>query len=70
MRRPDATRHNPDPAYLRELVKNSGLTREEFCARLGISDRTLRYYLSGGHEIPYTVQYAAECMNHNTKGKK
>lgn len=62
MKKPDAALHNQDPAYLRELVARTGLTREAWVARLGFTDRTLRHYLSGGSPIPYTVQYAAECL--------
>lgn len=62
MKKPDATKHNPDPAYLRELVVATGMTREDFAAKLGFTDRTLRHYLSGATPIAYVVQYAAECL--------
>lgn len=63
---PDATRHNPDPQYLRQLLQASGLDQVQAAARLGITDRTLRYYLSevgsaGYRPAPYLVQFGLEC---------
>lgn len=61
MTTPDATRHNPDPAYLRELL---GARNPKATARLiGLSARTLRYYLSDdptAPRAPYCVQYTLE----------
>lgn len=62
--KPDARKHNPDPAYLRGLVEKSGLSQCEAAERIGISDRLMRYYLSDNPEssraAPYPVQYALE----------
>ena len=73
---PDASRHNPDPAYLRDLLaaikddtllsnspSNKGSVSQVAVAnRLGIAPRTLRQYLDDCHKskCPYTVQYALE----------
>lgn len=62
---PDATRHNPDPQYLRQLLQAAGLNQQQAAERLGITDRTLRYYLSdtdsaGYREATYLVQFALE----------
>lgn len=62
---PDATRHNPDPAYLRSLVERAGLSQREVARRLGISDRLMRMYLadrstSTAQSAPYCIQYALE----------
>lgn len=70
MKKPDAALHNPDPAYLRELVSATGLTQPAFAERLGFSDRNLRHYLSSGTPIPYVVQYAAECLASGKRGAK
>lgn len=62
--KPDATHHNPDPAYLRSLVERSGLSQRKAAARLGITDRAMRYHLTPGTDrpAPYTVQYCLECL--------
>jgi hypothetical protein len=61
MHAPDASRHNPDPAYLRTLVGAWDLA--SLAALIGVSVRSLRYYLSdqpGAPRAPYCVQYALE----------
>jgi transcriptional regulator with XRE-family HTH domain len=62
--KPNAAKHNPDPAYLRELLGRAGLSQREAARRIGISDRMLRYYLSTDpaayKPAPYAVQYALE----------
>lgn len=61
--KPNAAKHNPDPAYLRELIERRGLTQREAAARIGVTDRMMRYYLSDDPEsprAPYAVQYALE----------
>lgn len=60
---PDApNRHNPDPEYLRALLKESGLTQEQAAERIGVAGRSMRDYLkkSGGTKAPYSVQYCLE----------
>ncbi|MFG0501082.1 hypothetical protein ACF8GD_00245 [Pseudomonas putida] len=62
---PDATRHNPDPLYLRQLLQAAGLNQLQAAERLGITGRVLRYYLSdadsaGYRPAPYLVQFALE----------
>lgn len=55
--------HNPDPYYLRGLVRASGLSQRAVAERLGISVRMMRYYLAHGDKnrpAPYVVQYAME----------
>ncbi len=59
---PDAKKHNPDPAYLRDLVAATGLSQRA-CARIiGVSERSMRDYLNPTHpsELPYPGQYALE----------
>lgn len=62
--KPDATKHNPDPVYLRGLLEKAGLTQRAAAEAIGISPRLLRYCLTdrdGDHrEAPYPVQYALE----------
>ena len=63
--KPDATRHNPDPAYLRGLITRSGLSQGEAARRIGISPRMMRYYLAtgeAGRPAPYLVQFALEAL--------
>lgn len=62
--KPDAIKHNPDPAYLRGVLGKSGLTQRAAAEAIGISPRLLRYYLTDRdgdfREAPYPVQYALE----------
>lgn len=62
MPRPDASRHRPEPAYLRQLIDRAGLTQAAAARALGKSPRQLRGYLSGTTPIPYVVQFAAESL--------
>jgi transcriptional regulator with XRE-family HTH domain len=62
--KPDATRHDPRPEYLRALIEQAGLSQREAARRVGVSERMMRYYLAeedADHRAaPYTVQYALE----------
>ena len=60
--KPDPKTYNPDPAYLRGLVERSGLSQRECARRIGISDRAMRYYLSGERKPMYAVQYLLEVL--------
>lgn len=65
-RRPDAQLHNPDPAYLRQLLAIGNYTQSQAAAAIGLSPRAMRYYLTdraGDHrDAPYVVQFALECL--------
>jgi hypothetical protein len=64
---PDASKHNPDPAYLRELIGRAGLTQNETARRIKIGYRTLQCYLADtGPRCDYRTQFALECL---AKGK-
>ena len=64
MSAPDAALHNPDPRYLRGLLDAAGISQRAAARAIGISERTMRYYLSDTasdyRPAPYTVQYAME----------
>ncbi|MCY1280811.1 hypothetical protein D9M68_254190 [compost metagenome] len=65
--RPDASKHNPDPLYLRKLLEQAGVKQREAARLLGISDRMMRYYLadedaSSFRAAPYPIQFALECL--------
>lgn len=64
--KPDASNHNPDPAYLRGLLARAGLSQRAAARRIGISDRVMRYYLTdesaGYRPAPYPVQFALEAL--------
>lgn len=64
--KPDATRHDPRPEYLRTLIEKAGLSQRAAAERIGIPERSMRYYLAEpGSTLrwaaaPYPVQYALE----------
>ncbi|MGF0239971.1 hypothetical protein ACQR3P_24165 [Rhodococcus sp. IEGM1300] len=65
LRKPDASLHDPSPAYLRGLLETAGITQEAAATALGITDRVMRYYLSSQESAsyrpaPYAIQYALE----------
>ena len=60
--KPDPKTYDPDPAYLRGLVERSGLSQRECARRIGLSDRAMRYYLSGERKPMYAVQYLLEAL--------
>lgn len=61
--------HNPDPAYLRGLIENSTYSQREVARLIGITDRSLRLYITiegrNKRPIPYSIQYCVEqlCSN-------
>ena len=61
---PDATTHNPDPAYIRKAIDTAqelhGISQCEVARRIGVSDRAVRLWVAGSRPFPYTVQYAIE----------
>jgi predicted transcriptional regulator len=65
--KPDATKHNPDPEYIRGLVEASGLSQQAAAREIGISARVMRYYLSGEREAPYPVQF---CLQNLKQAKR
>ena len=60
--KPDVTKHNPDPEYIRELLDRIGLDSRPLAEILGIESRNIRHYRSGKRECPYLVQFALECL--------
>jgi hypothetical protein len=64
---PDSSKHNPDPEYLRDLVKKSGLTQRECARRIGIYERLFRMYLAdketkSAQNCTYAVQFCLEVL--------
>jgi DNA-binding transcriptional regulator YiaG len=60
--KPDASQYNPDPKYLAELVSSTGLSQPDLGQLLGVTDKTLRNWLSGRNQFPYLAQFALECL--------
>lgn len=63
--KPDSKKHNPDPAYLRELIGKTGMSQRKAAESIGISDRLMRSYLANrstktAQTAPYPVQFALE----------
>ncbi|MDO3658372.1 hypothetical protein [Acinetobacter genomosp. 15BJ] len=75
--KPDSTKHNPDPSYLKEVLEKSldPQTGKPYSQRkaakiIGISERVMRYYFAeidqeGYRPAPYPVQFALECLSKN-----
>ena len=67
--KPDAEKkYNPDPEYLKKLLKRSGLTQNEASRRLGIPERLLRRYLQNPCSATYVkaryvVQFCLEALS-------
>lgn len=63
---PDAFLYNPDPHYLRSLLKRGRLTQARAAQLLGIDLRIFCNYICITGKIyqpaPYTVQFALECL--------
>jgi hypothetical protein len=64
--KPDAFLYNPDPHYLRGLLKRGRITRVQAARALGINLRQLCNYICITGEYyqaaPYTVQFSLECL--------
>nr|WP_232925455.1 helix-turn-helix transcriptional regulator [Pseudomonas veronii] len=65
--KPDAWLHDPTPIYLRELLDRAGISQRQAAAKLGVSDRMMRYYLADEgskqhRKAPYLVQFGLECL--------
>jgi len=64
--KPDASTHNPDPYYIRKLLDLAGESQRNAAKLIGITPRTMRYYVSldpaGYRPAPYPVQFALECL--------
>jgi predicted transcriptional regulator len=65
--KPDATRHNPDPAYLREVLKQTGLSQRAVAKIIGLTAAGFQNYIRKPtdplyRKAPYTVQFALEAL--------
>ena len=60
--KPDASTYDPRPEYLAELVASTGLSQPALGLLIGVTDKTLRNWLSGRNPFPYTAQFAIECL--------
>ena len=67
--KPKPETYNPSPDYLRSLIEGAGLSQRAAARAIGLSERTIRYYLSGQREAPYTVQFALECLTQSPATK-
>jgi len=60
--KPDASKYDPRPEYLAELIGSTGLTQAALARKIGVDERTIRRWLSGQRQFDYTVQFAIECL--------
>lgn len=72
MKTPNATTdHRPsDTAYFSQLLDGACIPAEQIAARVGLTDRALRYYKAGQRPIPYAVQYALEALVANARRRQ
>ncbi len=61
-----AINYNPDPAYLRDLIGQIGLSQREIAKRLGYAENNFRRHLidaerSSYRPAPYLLQLVLEC---------
>lgn len=73
IKKPNPANYNPDPDYLRLLIKDAGLTQEQAAKQIGVSQRALGYYLASRSNkeyrvAPYSVQFALECLAEKEDG--
>lgn len=65
--KPDATKHDPRPEYLRALLDRAAVSQREAARCIGVSERMMRYYLAPDaadyRPCPYAVQFALESLS-------
>lgn len=61
-RGPSAKQHRPDPAYVRELIAQAGLTHVQLAQRMGCTTRTIERWVSPRGRIPYAEQFLLEAI--------
>jgi len=59
---PDASRLDTRPQYAYELVASTRMTQKDLAAQLGVSERTIRRWLSGDIPISYPQQFTLEAL--------
>jgi len=62
MPRPNPKKYNPDPQTIRKQLDRSGLSPRAAGRQIGVSERAMQYYLSGGRKFLYPVQFALESL--------
>ena len=73
--RPDPENYNPSPEYIRALVDKAGISRREASRLVRMTWPGFRNYLRDvDHKLyrvaPYTVQFALECLAHESGESK
>jgi len=61
--KPDPSTLTSDPAYLRGLLAQAGLSQRAAARAIGVNERTMRDWLAGKYQWPYTAQYALEALS-------
>ena len=59
---PNAKKYNPDPDYIAGLLEKIDLPQAEIAARIGVTDRAIRYWVAGEKPIAYPAQFCLECL--------
>lgn len=71
--KPDASKHNPNPLYLRVLIERAGISQRRAAELIGMSWTGFRNYLRDPGEklyrvADYRVQFALECLAAGQEG--
>jgi len=65
--KPNAEKHNPEPAYIRELIDRAkevnGISQNEVARRIGVTPRSTRLWVAGQRTMPYTAQFTLEALS-------
>ena len=59
--KPDAANYDPRPEYLAELIGSTGLSQPALGRILGVTDKSIRNWLSRRNPLPYPAQFAHQC---------
>lgn len=67
MKKPDATRYNACPTYLRAILAKAGVSQRKAAELLGMSAAGLQNYIRDPadpkyRKAPYVVQFALEAL--------
>lgn len=60
--KPNSNEYNPSPKYMADLIESTGLSQKKIGEILGVDERTIRKWLAGDRQFPYSAQFALESL--------